>query len=139
MDKRKFILDFIRKHKIAVLSTVSPDNKPESAAVEFGETNELEIIFDTFTSYRKYKNLKKNPSVSVVIGWDDDITVQYEGQAQELKGNELEKYKKAYFAKNPKAKRWEELEGVRYFKVIPRWIRYSDLNQHPWKIIELKL
>jgi len=55
MNKKQFILNFIKKHKIGVLSTVSQKNKPEAAVVEFGETNSLELIFDTFVTYRKYK------------------------------------------------------------------------------------
>lgn len=133
---KKDILDFIRKHKLAVLSTVTPDNKSQSAVLEFGETDDLKLIFDMFTSSRKYKNLQKNKNVSVVIGWDDNITVQYEGLAEELQGEKAKKYKEAYWKKNPQAKRWEKREGITYVKVTPKWIRYSDLNYHPWRIFE---
>lgn len=138
-DKKKIILDFIKKHKICVLSTIHKDGSPESAVVEFGESAELEIIFDTLKTYRKYKNLKENPKVAVVIGWDENVTVQYEGEASELKGEEVERYKKFYFDKNPEAQRWENDEGITYFRIIPKWIRYSDLRVHPWEVFELKL
>ena len=138
MNKQQIILDFIKNHKIAVISTVG-DNKPESAVLEFGETNDLELIFDTFITSRKYKNLQKNKNVSFVIGWDEDITVQYEGIAEELTGESGAKYKQAYWAKNPKAKRWESNKEITYFKVTPRWIRYSDLNQDPWDVFEISL
>lgn len=133
------ILNFIRQHKLAVLSSVSPDGKPESAVLEFGETEDLELIFDTFTFSRKFKNLQNNKNVAFVIGWDEDITVQYEGIAEEVKGEKAEKYKEAYWSKNPKAKRWETKEGITYFKVTPKWIRYSDLNQDPWNVFEITL
>jgi len=138
MDKRE-IYDFIKRQKITVISTISKDNKPESAVIEFAETENLDLIFDTFSTSRKYKNLKENPYASFVIGWDENITVQYEGVASEIKGEELETYKAIYFAKNSRAKRWEERENITYFKVIPKWIRYSDLRMYPWKIYELKL
>lgn len=137
MDKKKLILDFIKKQKLAVLSTVTSDNTSQSAVLEFGETDGLEIIFDTFSSARKYKNIKQNNNVSLVIGWDENITVQYEGKAEELLGEEKENYKKKYFEKNPDAQRWENKPGMTYFRVKPTWIRYSDLNVHPWKIIEI--
>jgi len=137
MDKSQ-ILDFVKKHKLAVLSTVSSENKSQSAVLEFGETDDFEIIFDTFSTARKYKNLKQNNNVSLVIGWDENITVQYEGTAEELKGEEAEKYKEIYWKKNPEARRWAEREGIVYFKVKPVWIRYSDLNRHPWEIHELE-
>jgi len=137
VDKKKLILDFIKKQKIAVLSTVTPDNKSQSAVLEFGQTETLEIIFDTFATARKYKNLKQNNHVSLVIGWDENITVQYEGKAFALEGREQEHYKKLYFQKNPNAKRWETKEGMTYFIVKPTWIRYSDLNKDPWEVIEI--
>lgn len=137
MNKQQ-VLEFIKKHKIAVISTVGPDNTPEAAVIEFGETDKLELIFDTLSPYRKYKNLQNNKHVAFVIGWDENITVQYEGIAEELKDKDTQMYKQAYFAKNPEAKRWESREGIVYFKVTPTWIRYSDLRKHPWEVIELK-
>lgn len=135
-NKKQIIREFISQQKLAVLSTINVQGNPQSAVLEFGDTDELELIFDTFRTARKYGNLQKNKNVSVVIGWDDNITVQYEGRAKELQGGELEKYKKEYFRKNPKAKRWET-KGVTYFKVTPTWIRYSDLNKNPWEIFEI--
>lgn len=137
MDKRKFILNFIKKNKLAVLSTVNVKNTSQSAVLEFGETDDLEIIFDTFSSARKYSNIKQNNNVSLVIGWDENITVQYEGLAKELTGDESMKYKEIYWKKNPEAKRWANKEGIVYFKVKPKWIRYSNLNKHPWEILEI--
>jgi len=136
MDKKKIILDFIKKQNLAVLATVG-EIAPESSVLEFGENDNLEIILDMFTSSRKYKNMKLNPNVSLVIGWDEDITIQYEGIAEELNSEEKRMYQEIYWKKNPKAKRWADREGITYFKVVPKWIRYSDLNIHPWKIFEV--
>lgn len=138
MDKKEIILEFIRRHPIGVLATVEHElSKPEAAVVEFGETANLELIFDTFVSSRKYNNLKASSHIAFVIGWDENITVQYEGGATELKGKELERYQAIYFSKNPRAKKWNDREGVAYFKVTPSWIRYSDLNKDPWDIFEV--
>ena len=134
----KLILDFIKSCNLAVLSTVTPDGRSESSVLEFGQTDDLELIFDCFETSRKYKNLGTNKNTSVVIGWDGDITVQYEGTAEEVLDEEKKKYQKSYWSKNPKAERWAGREGICYFKIIPKWIRYSDLSQKPWKIIELE-
>lgn len=134
---KKIIRDFIKRHKLAVLSTVNTDDKPQSAVLEFGETEELELIFDTFASARKYKNLQTNTFVSLVIGWDENITVQYEGIAEEIKGEKAKKYQQAFWSKNPDAERWKLLGGMTYFKVTPTWIRYSDLNKDPWELFEI--
>ena len=135
MDKKE-LLKFIKKQKLAVISTVSPDSIPEAAVLEFGETDELELIFDTFIKSRKYENLKVNPKAAFVIGWDENITAQYLGEAVELEGEELQRCKDYYFKKNPRAKEWDGREGIAYFKVMPKWIKYSDLNKHPWEIHE---
>lgn len=132
----ELLFSFLDNHKLAVLSTVSAAAQSESAVLEFGQTDSLEIIFDCLSSSRKYRNLQTNPQVSLVIGWDDNITVQYEGRATELAGEEKERYQKIYWRKNPKAERWATREGIRYFKVTPTWIRYSDLNKNPWEITE---
>lgn len=138
VDKKRLVLDFIKKHKIGVIATVGADNKPEAAVIEFGETDDLELIFDAFENSRKIQNVKQNSRVAFVIGWDEDITIQYEGEAFELTGDELEKYQRIYLAKNPAVAKWIQTEGITFFKVIPKWIRYSDLNKDPWEIFEVK-
>ena len=138
MDKQKTrILDFIKKQNVCVLSTVTKDNKPESAVIEFGEIDNLEIIFDTISTYRKYQNLRHNQNVSVAIGLDSEVTIQYEGLAVELIGNDTKKYKESYWKKNPKAQKWENHPNIRFFKIIPKWIRYSDLSKKPWEVFEV--
>lgn len=139
MDKKKILHEFINKHNLAVIATISAEGKPEAAVIEFSKTDNLELVFDTFSSSRKSKNIRRNPNIALVIGWDEDITVQYEGQAFELHRGELDKYKKIYFNKNPRAKKWEKREGITYFKVIPKWIRYSELNVYPWEVFEIEL
>lgn len=137
METRELILNFIKKHKICALATVTPDGTPEAAVIEFAETDEFELIFDTFTTYRKYKNLKTNPDVAFVIGWDENITVQYEGIAEELDDDNVAKYKQMYFTKNPDARKWEKFPETTWFRVKPRWLRYRDGNTDPITISEI--
>lgn len=133
------VLKFIKKHELMMLATVNADGEPQAAVVEFGELDELTIIFDTLTTSRKYKNLQANSSVALVIGWDENITVQIDGIAHELSGSELAAAKQAYFAKNPRAQKWETRPNVAYFAIKPSWVRYSDLNQDPWLVEEINL
>lgn len=130
------ILQFVKGQSLAVIATVSKNGSPEAAVVEFGELDDFTIVIDTLKTSRKYKNLQVNPKVAIVVGWDENITVQINGVANELSGPELEEAKTAYFSKNPRAKKWADKLGIAYFAIKPEWLRYSDLNQTPWKIIE---
>ena len=137
MQNEETIMNFIKKHNLAVLATSSRDGKPEAATIEFSETQDLELIFDTFSSYRKYKNLKDNPNVAVVIA-SGQTSVQYEGIAHELNGKELEKYQKIHVKKLPDSEKFIKMEGIKVFKIIPKWIRYTDVSASPWKQFEIK-
>ncbi len=132
MEKKDKILNFIKKQNLCVISTSNKNGKPESAVVAFSETDNLELIFGTFYTTRKYKNLQGNKNVSVVIGWDADvgITVQYEGVAEEMKGRELDSCRDINLKKNPYSKKYAFEKEQRYFKIKPKWIRYSDFENN---------
>jgi hypothetical protein len=125
------LLAFIAGQKLGVLGSISPQGLPQSALVGIAVTPELEIVFDTVNTSRKYRNLMANPAASFVIGWDGEITVQYEGEAFEPRGPELESYKPSYFAAWPACRAHQNWPAIAYFVVRPRWIRYSDYNQTP--------
>jgi hypothetical protein len=73
-----------------VLATTAPDGSPEAAVVGSAVTDALELVFDTLDSTRKAVNLRNDPRIAFVIGWDDEQTVQLEGLADEPRGPELE-------------------------------------------------
>ena len=139
MDKQQKILAFIQKHKLAVIATVNEHQLPEAAVVGFGVTEHLEIIFDTVSTSRKYQNITHEPQVALVIGWDEEITVQYEGKATQLAGKALEHYQPYYFQTYPEGRERQTWEGIVYIKVSPQWIRYSDFNTTPPDIFEVTL
>ena len=72
----------------------------------------------------------------MVIGWEP-ATIQYEGIAVELSGKELEEYKQVHFQKFPEAVKFEKL-GVKFFKIIPKWVRYTNVYEQPWEVFEIK-
>jgi len=125
----EFLYDFISKNKYAVLSTVTKDNLPEAALVGIAVTTDLQIIFDTVSTSRKYQNLIANPSIAFVIGWDNEQTIQYEGIAKTPSAQELDELLEIYFNVFPDGKeRKENWNDIAYFCVEPRWIRYSNFN-----------
>jgi pyridoxine/pyridoxamine 5'-phosphate oxidase len=121
-------LRFLRQHRLGVLATPSESGAPESAVVGIAVTDDLEVVFDTLDTTRKCRNLRRNPNISFVIGWDNEITVQYEGLADEPEGTELDRLKRAYFAAYPDGPQRQSWPGITYFRVRPTWARYSDFN-----------
>jgi hypothetical protein len=128
----KTALEFALRERLAVLSTVSPSYEPEAALMGIAVTPAFEIIFDCVKTARKYPNLCANPKAAFVIGCTSEISIQYEGIAEELSGEELQKYLQIYFAALPDAMgRRDRPGGVTYFVVRPKWLRYCDHSQRP--------
>jgi pyridoxine/pyridoxamine 5'-phosphate oxidase len=111
-----------------VLSTASPSGEPEAAVVGVAFTDDLEIVFDTLETTRKAVNLRRSPKIAFVVGWDQEITAQIEGVADEPQGAQLERLKEAYFLVYPDGRERQRWEGITYFRVRPHWARYSDFN-----------
>ncbi len=130
---------FLLQCKLGVLGTIGDSNAPQSALVGIAVTENLEIIFDTAKSSRKYSNLIARPACSLVIGWAGEQTLQYEGVADELSGGKLYRYQQVYFRAWPECRAHLSWPGIVYFVVRPRWIRYSDFDQHPPLIREFTL
>ena len=130
---------FLARCRLGVLATTGPAGAPQSALMGVAVTPDLEIVFDTVKTSRKYPNLTANRACSFVLGWEGEQTLQYEGLAYELEGAELEKYKEIYFQVWPDGPSRESWPGIVYFIVRPRWIRYSDFGQDPPRIDELVL
>jgi pyridoxine/pyridoxamine 5'-phosphate oxidase len=136
---KEFIYMKLQQYRLAVLATVSEGIRPEAALVGFAVTPELEIVFDTVRSSRKYSNLCACPRVALVIGWKNETSIQYEGMASELGAGAGAEYKEAYYAVFPDGRqRATEWEGLTHFVVRPSWIRYSNFNP-PAVIEELTL
>jgi hypothetical protein len=122
---------FLIQCKLGVLGTIGDANMPQSALVGIAVTDNLQIIFDTLKSSRKYPNLIDRPACSFVIGCTGEETVQYEGHADELSGSELQCCQQIYFLTWPECRTHLSWPGIVYFVVRPRWVRYSDFDQHP--------
>jgi pyridoxine/pyridoxamine 5'-phosphate oxidase len=133
--KREELLAFLRRHRLGVLATVTPEGEPESAVVGVAFTDRLEVVFDTLANTRKVQNLRKNPRIAFVVGWDEEITVQLEGIADEPIGAELIRLKEEYFAVYPDGRARQSWPGITYIRVRPHWARCSDFNPQG-KIVE---
>jgi len=134
---RRLILDYLDRHPLAVLASASGAGSPQAALMGIAVAVDLSLVFDTVTTTRKYANLKSNPRVALVIGCEDEVTLQYEGEAEELAGEALAAGKAIYFARWPDGRERESWPDITYFRVTPRWIRHSDFSRPPPRITVL--
>jgi len=125
MDRRELI-DFVRVRGLGVIASRGPDGSPQAALVGIAATDQAEIVFDCSRGSRKYANIARDPAVALVVGWEDEVTVQIEGSAQILSGTDLERCKAAYFEQYPDGQDRAASPEIGHIRVIPRWLRHSD-------------
>lgn len=125
---RAALLTFLRAQKWAVESSVASGGAPQAAVIGVAITDRFEFVFDTIGDTRKAVNLRANPRIALVIGWDDGQTVQLEGTADEPRGDELSRLRDVYLERFPDGRERMALPGITYFRVRPTWIRYSDFR-----------
>jgi hypothetical protein len=128
---RTDLITFLRAQKWAVQASTAPDGAPQAAVIGVAVTDRLELVFDTLGDTRKAVNLRANPLIALVVGWDDGQTVQLQGMADEPTGDDLARLKRAYFEKFPDGLEREALPKITYFRVFPQWVRYSDFRCNP--------
>jgi hypothetical protein len=100
---------------------------------------EPRLVFDTSRSSRTYGNLSAFAQVALVIGWDNEMTVQCEGTADIPTGADHDRCLQAYLAQYPDgAERAHDPEIV-HVRVRPSWLRYSDYRPGFFTIEETNL
>ncbi len=125
------IFDIAKRKRFLIVSSVNESGAPEAALMGFALTQANEVVFDTLTSSRKAVNLSRNPATALVIGWDDNISLQIEGEARRPVGDDLASAKAAYFHQWPDGRARETWPDIAYVVVQPKWIRYSNYSGAP--------
>lgn len=133
---RSDLVRLLREYRLAVVSTLAADGAPQSAVVGCAISDSLEIVFDTLEQTRKANNLRRDPRISVVIGWDRESTAQLEGVADFPTGPELDRIRAVYFQAYPDGRERLAWPGITHVRVRPHWIRWSDFVQQPPFIFE---
>jgi len=134
-ENAKKILKCMASQRHAVIASNCLDRAPESATVGFAEKPNLELVFGTWTSTRKYQNIEHDNRVSFVIGFESGVLVQYEGTAHQIEHTEADV--ELYLIKKPSARKHMNDADQVWFRVKPTWIRYSDFGQEPHEIFEV--
>ncbi len=138
MDKAT-LYSFMTRARYGVVSSLAADGTPQSALVGVAIAPDLEIVFDTLRTTRKYVNLLARPACSVVLWWGGEQTVQLDGVAFEPAGAELDRYREAYFIAWPDGRDRLGWAGITHLVVKPQWIRATDYDQSPPLIEEMRL
>jgi uncharacterized pyridoxamine 5'-phosphate oxidase family protein len=71
MDREQLV-EFVRQRGLAVVATRDANGEPQAALVGVAATAQGEIVFDTLTSSRKYRNINSHPRVALRPGDQDD-------------------------------------------------------------------
>lgn len=80
---KKFALKFLKDHKTAVVATASRSGEPQAATLFYAIDDDFTFYFITDKTSRKFKNLKENPHVAIVVGTGEDVrTVQCGGHVE---------------------------------------------------------
>jgi hypothetical protein len=79
-------------------------------------------------------NIAANPRVALVIGWDDDVSVQVEGDADVLDGADRRPYGQLYTKRFPGSRALQQQFAI--VRVIPRWLRYYDARPDSFRVSE---
>lgn len=138
MEEKKKVLEILKKNSLCVLSTSSIKGKSQSAVMESVVKDDLTILFNTEITTRKYKNVQENEQVSIVFGgWSNDPTIQIDGIARELAGQEEVKAKEYMLSVNPELKEYFNDEMGMFIEVKPIWVRYSDFSKNPPEVLEI--
>jgi PPOX class probable F420-dependent enzyme len=127
------MLAYMRGHKLAVVATIGADGGPQSALVGVGVTHALQVVFDTVSTSRKHANLQRDPRIAVTFSGPAEQTLQYEGVAfpVSVAGAEDQAYRQAYYESWPDGRQRLQWPNLVYWRIVPRWARYSDYDRGP--------
>lgn len=83
-DKEK-IVNFLKKHPVAVLATVDPSGDPHASTIYIGVSDDLKLTFTTKRETQKYVNITKHNKIMLVVcDAKSQTAVQVRGQAVEV-------------------------------------------------------
>ncbi|MFS8130388.1 MAG: pyridoxamine 5'-phosphate oxidase family protein [Candidatus Dojkabacteria bacterium] len=138
MESKQRLFEFLETHNIASLATVSPEGVPHVTTIYNFSDKDLNFYFTTKSETIKYKNIKENSNVALVITDVEELqTIQIEGKAKLISDSKelIDVLARLATAALGKDKGLGELpvtkikEGaICFFKVVPSWIRWTNFK-----------
>jgi hypothetical protein len=130
-ERQQIIRDFLAQQKLGAISTVHSDGSPEAAIIQVTLGKHLEIVFDSVPESRKLANIGRDGRVALVVGWDENVTVQIEGRAIPVADSEENRRLRDVHIANCPLEAEFLKQGAQLYKIVPLWIRYSDFRSDP--------
>lgn len=127
---------FVRACGLGVLATVDASGHPEAALVGLAVLDDGTLILNAPRGSRKVANVERRSRVAVVVGWQDDVTLQIEGSAVVAAGSEREHFGRAYNSQRPGSRALDEDFAV--VVVRPDWLRSYDATADTPRIEEAR-
>jgi len=103
------------------LATAAPDATPEAATVRFVADDSLDVYVTTESTYRKYRNMERNPEVAVVVD-GDRYNLQLEGTAAAVDGETAAFVRRRYVEKYGPSPYLTNDDSV-FFEITTDWAR----------------
>ena len=138
MDRAELVA-FVQRRGHALLATRGPDGVPQVTKVRMAVTDEGEFVFDTSIHSREYQNIKAFPLVALVIGGEEEVTLEVEGPADVLAGADRDRCLRAYFQQHPDTREQAQARYVVYLRIRPSALRLSDVRTGSFGIQEIRL
>ncbi len=138
MDDKTAIYDYLKSNQYMTLATSSSESKPEAATVEYVLDGD-ELLINTFTYYRKYKNLLENPFVACVITTSHEKTLQLDARITLLSGEDAVSAEQKMLIADPDFANFFSENDTRFFKITPTWMRLRDYTKQPMSVHEVSI
>ena len=132
MNFNDTVKEFLHRHRISVLTVLTPEGAPHSATVHFAWDEARNVfVFFTHVDTLKYQFVKDGATkASLVIGFDEKefTTVQMRGTAKVL---EEASSREVYLEKFSHLREGANDETVVFLEFDPQWYRYTDMKEKP--------
>ncbi|MBT2518252.1 pyridoxamine 5'-phosphate oxidase family protein [Streptomyces sp. ISL-90] len=138
MEQREMI-EYVRRQRSGVISTLGSDGGPQAAFVTIAVTDRGEFVFDAKPDSRKVANLRRDPRIAVVVGGADGTTLQCQGVADFPQSEELERCSAAYVEAFPEFAQSLRDGTVVVLQVRLDWARYGDYREQVPAVVEVRL
>nr|MBS1902059.1 pyridoxamine 5'-phosphate oxidase family protein [Actinomycetota bacterium] len=123
------LVETVRREGRGVLATTAPDGAPEAALVGVAVLDDGTLIVNAPSSARKVAHLRRESRAALVIGAGPVRSLQVEGRAQLLEGDDRSALGAAYDAQFPGSR--SLAEGFVVIAIRPEWMRDYDIDRDP--------